>query len=81
MMAMQDSVEMTVEIEIFTQQGVLVDQVKTESGSSGFTTLPIRWNPGLNNHNLVPGIYHYRVRLTALDGSTSVKTEQLILTR
>ncbi|NEW81962.1 MAG: type IX secretion system sortase PorU, partial [Mariniphaga sp.] len=73
--------KMTVEIEIFTQQGVLVDQVKTESGSSGFTTLPIRWNPGLNNHNLVSGIYHYRVRLTALDGSTSIKTEQLILTR
>jgi len=73
--------KMTVEIEIFTQQGVLVDQVKTESGSSGFTTLPIRWNPGLNNHNLVPGIYYYRVRLTALDGSTSIKTEQLILTR
>jgi len=73
--------KMTVEIEIFTQQGVLVDQLKTEAGSSGFATLPIRWNPGLNNHNLVPGIYHYRVRLTALDGSTSIKTEQLILTR
>jgi len=73
--------KMQVEIEIFSQQGVLVDQVKTESGSSRFTTMPIRWNPGLNNHNLVPGIYHYRVRLTALDGSTSIKTEQLILTR
>jgi len=73
--------KMTVEIEIFTQQGMLVDQLKTEAGSSGFSTLPIRWNPGLNNHNLVPGIYHYRVRLTALDGSTSIKTEQLILTR
>ncbi|HZK93160.1 MAG TPA: type IX secretion system sortase PorU [Prolixibacteraceae bacterium] len=73
--------KMTVEIEIFSQQGVLIDQVKTESGSSGFTTMPIRWNPGLNNHNLVPGIFHYRVRLTALDGSTAVKTGQLILTR
>ena len=73
--------KMTVEIEIFSQQGVLVDQMKTESGSSGFTTMPIHWNPGLNNHNLVPGIYHYRVRLTALDGSTAVKTGQLILTR
>jgi len=72
---------MTIEIEIFSQQGVLVDQVKTESGSSGFTTMPIRWNPGLNNHNLVPGIYHYRVRLTTLDGSTALKTGQLILTR
>jgi hypothetical protein len=73
--------KMTVEIEIFTQQGVLVDQIKTESGSSGFTTLPIRWNPGLNNHNLAPGVYHYRVRLTALDGSMAAKTGQLILTR
>ena len=73
--------KMTVEIEVYTQQGVLIDQVKTESGSSGFTTLPIRWNPGLNNHNPVPGIYHYRVRLTALDGSTAIKTGQLILTR
>ena len=72
--------KMTVEIEVFTQLGVLVDQLKTESGSSGFTTLPIRWNPGLNNHNLVPGIYHYRVRLTAPDGSTAIKTGQLILT-
>jgi hypothetical protein len=73
--------KMTVQVEIFTQQGVLVDQIKTESGSSGFTTLPIRWNPGLNNHNLVPGVYHYRVRLTASDGSTASKTGQLILTR
>jgi len=73
--------KMTVEIEIFSQQGVLVDQLKTESGSSGFATLPIRWNPGLNNHRLVPGIYHYRVRLTAADGSSAVKTEQLILIR
>ncbi len=73
--------KMTVEIEVYTQQGVLVDQVKTESGSSGFTTLPIRWNPGLNNHKLAPGIYHYRVRLTAPDGSTAIKTGQLILTR
>ncbi len=73
--------KMTIEIEIFTQQGVLVDQIKTESGSSGFATLPIRWNPGLNNHNLIPGIYHYRVRLTAIDGSAAVKTGQLILIR
>lgn len=73
--------KMKVEIEIFTQQGVMVDQIKTESGSSGFTTLPIRWNPALNTHDLVPGIYHYRIRLTALDGSTAVKTGQLILIR
>jgi len=73
--------KMNIQIEIFTQQGVLVDQIKTESSSSGFTTLPIRWNPGLNNRNLVPGIYHYRVRLNAVDGSTAVKTGQLILTR
>ncbi|MCX6236783.1 MAG: type IX secretion system sortase PorU [Bacteroidia bacterium] len=73
--------KMIVHIEIFTQQGVLVDQIISESGSSGFSTQPIRWNPGLNNHRLTPGIYHYRVRLTAVDGSTAIKTGQLILTR
>ena len=56
--------KMTVDIEFFSQQGILVDQIKTETSSSGFATLPIRWNPGLNNHKLVHGIYHYRVRLT-----------------
>lgn len=72
--------KMTVGIEIFTQLGVLVDQIKTESGSSGFTTQPIRWNPGQSKLKLSPGIYHYRVRITALDGSTDAKTGQLILT-
>lgn len=73
--------KMLVGIEIYNQQGVMVDQIKTESGSSGFTTLPIRWNPGLNNHRLAPGIYNYRVRLTTVDGSTAVKTGRFILTR
>ena len=73
--------KMIVAIEIFNQQGVMVDQIKTESGCSGFRTQPIRWNPGLNNHRLAPGIYHYRVRLTAVDGSSDVKTGQLILIR
>lgn len=73
--------KMIVHIEIFTQQGVLVDQIISESGSSGFTIQPIRWNPSLNNHKLVPGVYHYRVRLTAVDGSTAIKSGQLILLR
>lgn len=73
--------KMTVDIEFFSQQGILVDQIKTETSSSGFATLPIRWSPGLDNHKLAPGIYHYRVRLTATDGSMAVKTGQLIYTR
>jgi len=73
--------KMTVEIEIFNQQGVRVDQIKTESGSSGFTTLPIRWNPGVSNHQIASGIYYYRLRVTALDGSVAVKTGEIILTR
>lgn len=73
--------KMTINIDIFTLQGALIDQIKTESGSSGFATLPIRWNPGLNNHRLATGVYNYRVRLTAIDGSTALKTGQLILTR
>lgn len=72
--------KMTVQIEIFTQQGVLIDQIKTDSGSSGFNTLPIRWNPGANNRKPVAGIYHFRVRITTADGSAAIKTGQLILT-
>jgi hypothetical protein len=72
--------KMTVQIEIFTQQGVLIDQIKTDSGSSGFTTLPVRWNTGVNNHKPVAGIYHFKVRITADDGSVDIKTGQLILT-
>jgi hypothetical protein len=68
-------------IEIFNQQGVIVDQMRTESGSSGFSTQPVRWNPGLNNHRLSPGIYHFRVRITTVDGSSAVKTGQVILNR
>jgi hypothetical protein len=73
--------KLTADIEFFTQQGVLIDRIKTDSGSFGFNTQPIRWNPSINNHKLTPGVYHYRYRLTALDGSTAVKTGQLILTR
>jgi len=73
--------KMRVAIEIFSQQGVLVDRIKTESASSGFSTLPIRWNPGLNGLKLPVGIYHYRVLLTAIDGTSAVKTGQLILIR
>jgi hypothetical protein len=73
--------KMTVDIEIFSQQGILVDQIKTETSSSEFATLPIRWSPGLNNHRLSAGIYHYRVQLIATDGSMAVKTGQLIYTR
>ena len=73
--------KMTVDIEIFNQQGILIDRIKTESGSSGFTTQPIRWNPGVNNTKLPPGVYHFRVRLTAPDGSATLKTGQLILTK
>ena len=72
---------MTVDIEIFSQQGILIDRIKTESGSSGFTTQPIRWNPGVNNTKLPPGVYHFRVRVTAPDGSATLKTGQLILTK
>jgi hypothetical protein len=71
--------KMIVHIEIYTQQGVLVEQITSETSSSGFTTQPIRWNPGLSNHRLANGVYHYRVRLTATDGSTAQKTGQLIL--
>ena len=73
--------KMTVGIEIFNQLGVIVDIIKTESVSTGFSTQPIRWNPGLNNDRPAPGVYYYRVRLTAPDGSDDVKTGQLILTR
>ena len=71
--------KMTVDIEIFNQQGILIDRIKTESGSSGFTTQPIRWNPGVNSTKLPPGVYNFRVRLTAPDGSATLKTGQLIL--
>jgi hypothetical protein len=73
--------KMSALIEIFSQQGVMVDQIRTETGSSGFATQPIRWNPGAGNHHLSPGIYYCRVTLTTVDGSSDVKTGQLILTR
>ena len=73
--------KMTVGIEIVNQLGVMVDNIKTESVSTGFSTQPIRWNPGLNKDRPAPGVYFYRVRLTAPDGSDDVKTGQLILTR
>ena len=73
--------KMMADIEIFSQQGVLVDRIKTESASSGFSTQPVRWNPGLKGMKLSAGVYHYRVWLTAIDGTIATKTGQLILTR
>ncbi len=70
-----------VEIEIFNLQGIRVDYIKSDSGSSGFSTQPIRWSPGSNNANLASGIYHYRYKLKTLDGYSEVKLGQLIYTK
>lgn len=71
--------KMDVNLEIFTQQGILVDYIKTESSSSGFNTQPIRWTPGSNNVRVPSGIYYYRMRLTTTDGSTAVQSGSLII--
>lgn len=73
--------KMSAVIEIFSQQGVKVEHISTETVSSGFATQPIRWNPGAGNHRLSNGVYYYRVTLTTVDGSSDVETGQLILTR
>ena len=70
--------KVTIVIEIYNQQGSKVDQVKTDSGSSDFTTQPVRWSPGSNNHRLSSGVYYYRITLTAVDGSTDSETGQMI---
>ncbi len=70
--------KVTIAIEIFNQQGSKVDQIKTDSGSAGFTTIPVRWSPGSNSHRLASGIYYYRISLTAVDGSTDSETGQII---
>ena len=70
----------SVEVEIFNQQGIRVDYMKSDSGSEGFSTQPLRWTPGINSDKLASGIYQYRFKLKTLDGYSAVKTGQLIYT-
>jgi Peptidase family C25 len=70
----------SVEVEIFNQQGIRVDYMKSDSGSEGFSTQPLRWNPTINSDKLASGIYQYRFKLKTMDGFSAVKTGQLIYT-
>lgn len=71
--------KMKIDIEIFNQLGMLIDRITSETGSYGFVTQPVRWNPGKNRTSLHTGVYHYRVHITAIDGSSATKTGQLLL--
>ncbi|MEI6138531.1 MAG: type IX secretion system sortase PorU [Mariniphaga sp.] len=71
--------KMLVKIEIFNQQGMVIDQISTETGSSGFVTQPIRWTPASGKLRPLTGVYHFRVRLTTVDGISATKTGQLML--
>ena len=71
--------KMAVEIAIFNQMGMLIDQIKTDAASDGFDTQSIRWNPAEHFLKLHSGIYHYRMKITTTDGHSAVKTGELIM--
>ena len=71
--------KMLIKIEIFNQQGVLIDQLSKETGSTGFVTQPVRWTPASGKLRPLTGVYHFKVRTTTADGLSSTKTGQLLL--
>jgi hypothetical protein len=71
--------KMLIKMEIFNQQGMLIDQVSKETGSAGFVTQPVRWTPASGKLRPLTGIYHFRVRMTTTDGLSTTKTGQLFV--
>ena len=71
--------KMLIKMEVFNQQGMLIDQISKETGSTGFVTQPVRWTPASGKLRPLTGIYHFRVRMTTTDGLSTTKTGQLLV--
>ena len=66
-----------VTLEVFKTSGERIDMVQKKVGSQGTESLPFEWNPASRLVKMTPGIYIYRLLLTA-DGKTSSASGRLV---
>jgi hypothetical protein len=68
-----------VTVEIFNTSGVLLDNFKTNIGSSGNESLPIEWLPSSSKIKMNTGILIFRLNIKAPDGKLGNGSGRLML--
>lgn len=64
-------------IEIFDLSGRRIDYIKSEVGSNGLRSNPVRWDIGSSGKRPGSGIYVYRITAKTSDGLISMKSGKL----
>jgi hypothetical protein len=67
-----------VDLEVFQTNGSRIDQVKAAVGSQGTESLPLKWIPSERNVRMMPGVYVYRLSVSAKDGRMSSGSGRLV---
>ncbi len=75
----QPSIDLNVTIDIYSMNGLLVDEIKKNLNSSGNRTISIQWDGrSENGRKMLSGMYIYRIIVTSINGVATV-TQKLIL--
>ncbi len=77
----QSDANLNVMIEVFDQLGRRVDFLRTEVGSSGLKSNPIRWDFNETGTFLLNGIYIYRITAQNNDGIYFSKSGKMMIAR
>ena len=67
-----------VTLDVFQISGSKVDSYQTTVGSSGTESLPLEWVPADRLVKMKPGVYVYRLTVTASDGKTGSGSGRLV---
>jgi hypothetical protein len=67
-----------VRLEVFSSSGSQVDVFKITVGSSGIESLPFEWAPASRQVKVKPGVYIYRITVTANDGKVGTGSGRLV---
>jgi len=67
-----------VDLEVFQTNGSRIDQMKANVGSQGTESIPLKWIPSERNVRMMPGVYVYKLSVTAKDGRMSSGSGRLV---
>ena len=71
----------TVTLEVFQSTGSRIDMYTEKIGSRGTESLPLEWTPSARLVKMRPGVYIYRLLITASDGKTGSASGKLVYLR
>jgi hypothetical protein len=77
----QPDANLTVIVEIYDIMGRRVDYIKTQAGSNGAKSNPIRWNFNETNTLLLNGVYIYRITAQNNEGAYFSKSGKMMISR